>query len=71
MLGLDQRGGGDGAQACDQEAAAAGDETEALSAETAKPAKHGSGRMEILGEITAPIDVEWDAESNPDRVMNS
>ena len=28
------------------------------------------GRMKILGDITAPIDVEWDAESNPDRVLN-
>jgi superfamily II DNA/RNA helicase len=24
----------------------------------------------ILGDIVAPIDVEWDAESNPDRVLN-
>ena len=28
------------------------------------------GRLEILGDITAPIDVEWDAEANPDRVLN-
>ena len=28
------------------------------------------GRMKILGDITAPIDVDWDAESNPDRVLN-
>ena len=28
------------------------------------------GRMKILGDITDPIDVEWDAESNPDRVLN-
>ena len=28
------------------------------------------GRMKILGDIIAPIDVEWDAESNPDRVLN-
>ena len=28
------------------------------------------GRMKILGDITAPIDVEWDAEVDPDRVLN-
>ncbi len=28
------------------------------------------GRMKILGDITAPIDVEWEAEVNPDRVLN-
>ncbi len=28
------------------------------------------GRMEILGDIVSPIDVEWEAESNPDRVLN-
>ena len=27
-------------------------------------------QMRILGDIGAPIDVEWDAESNPDRVLN-
>ena len=28
------------------------------------------GRMKILGDIISPIDVEWEAESNPDRVLN-
>ena len=25
---------------------------------------------QVFGDIMAPIDVEWDAESNPDRVLN-
>ena len=28
------------------------------------------GRLEILGDIISPIDVEWEAEVNPDRVLN-
>ena len=28
------------------------------------------GRMKITGDIISPIDVEWEAESNPDRVLN-
>ena len=28
------------------------------------------GNLEILGDIISPIDVEWEAESNPDRVLN-
>ena len=28
------------------------------------------GKLEILGDIISPIDVEWEAESNPDRVLN-
>ena len=28
------------------------------------------GRIEILGDIISPIDVEWEAETNPDRVLN-
>ncbi len=28
------------------------------------------GRIEILGDIIEPIDVEWEAETNPDRVLN-
>ena len=28
------------------------------------------GRIEILGDIVEPIDVEWEAQSNPDRVLN-
>ena len=27
-------------------------------------------KLEILGDIISPIDVEWEAESNPDRVLN-
>ena len=29
-----------------------------------------SGGIEILGDIISPIDVEWEAEVNPDRVLN-
>ena len=29
----------------------------------------GRGRMKILGDITAPIDVEWEAETEPKRVV--
>ena len=28
------------------------------------------GRLEIWGDIISPIDVEWEAEVNPDRVLN-
>ena len=28
------------------------------------------GKLEILGDVISPIDVEWEAESNPDRVLN-
>ena len=28
------------------------------------------GRIEIHGDITEPIDVEWEAQSDPDRVLN-
>ena len=28
------------------------------------------GRIEIHGDITEPMDVEWEAEANPDRVMS-
>ena len=27
-------------------------------------------QIRIHGDIGAPIDVEWDAETNPDRVLN-
>ena len=27
-------------------------------------------KLQILGDIISPIDVEWEAESNPDRVLN-
>lgn len=27
-------------------------------------------RIRILGDIVSPIDVEWEAESDPDRVLN-
>lgn len=30
----------------------------------------GRGRMKIIGDIISPIDVEWEAETNPDRVLN-
>ena len=28
------------------------------------------GRFEIIGDIISPIDVEWEAEVDPDRVLN-
>ena len=28
------------------------------------------GKLEILGDIVSPIDVAWEAESDPDRVLN-
>ncbi len=27
-------------------------------------------QIRILGDIISPIDVEWEAEANPDRVLN-
>ena len=30
----------------------------------------GRGRMKILGDIISPLDVEWEAQSYPDRVIN-
>lgn len=27
-------------------------------------------RIKILGDIVSPLDVEWEAESDPDRVFN-
>ena len=28
------------------------------------------GRMKIVGDIVSPIDVEWEVEADPDRVLN-
>ncbi len=28
------------------------------------------GRFEIIGDIVEPVDVEWEAESTPDRVIS-
>ena len=28
------------------------------------------GKLEILGDVVAPIDAEWKADSHPDRVLN-
>ena len=28
------------------------------------------GKLKILGDIISPIDVEWEAQSDPDRVIN-
>ncbi len=28
------------------------------------------GQLEILGDIISPVEVAWEAESNPDRVIN-
>ena len=31
---------------------------------------HRPGHDQIHGDITEPIDVEWEAQSDPDRVLN-
>ena len=28
------------------------------------------GKLEILGDVIAPLDAEWEADSDPDRVLN-
>lgn len=28
------------------------------------------GKLKIVGDIISPIDVEWEAETDPDRVLN-
>ncbi len=28
------------------------------------------GKLEILGDIISPVNVEWEADSDPDRVLN-
>ncbi len=28
------------------------------------------GKLQILGDIVSPIDVDWEAESNPGKVLN-
>ena len=28
------------------------------------------GRMKVAGDIVSPIDVEWEAEADPDRALN-
>ena len=30
----------------------------------------GQERIKIIGDIISPLDVEWEAESDPDRVIN-
>ena len=30
----------------------------------------GRGRMKVMGDIISPLDVEWEAEVDPDRVIN-
>ena len=30
----------------------------------------GRGRMRIVGDIISPVDVEWQAEANPDSVLH-
>ena len=30
----------------------------------------GQGRYAIIGDITSPLEVEWEAEVNPDRVID-
>ena len=34
------------------------------------PFGRDQGKIQILGDIIEPIDVEWEAESNPDRALN-
>lgn len=38
--------------------------------ETGKVVKRCRFTLQIFGDIVAPIDVEWEAEVNPDRVLN-
>lgn len=38
--------------------------------ETGKIVERQRFTLQIFGDIVAPIDVEWDAEVNPDRVLN-
>ncbi len=28
------------------------------------------GKIRILGDVISPVEMEWEAESNPDRVLN-
>ena len=28
------------------------------------------GRLKIIGDIVSPMDVEWEAQADPDRVLN-
>ena len=28
------------------------------------------GRMKLVGDVISPIDVEWEADTNPDRLLN-
>ena len=30
----------------------------------------GRGRMKIIGDIVSPVELEWEAETDPDRVLN-
>ena len=34
------------------------------------PFGRDQGKIRVLGDMTAPIDVEWEAETNPHRVLN-
>ena len=42
----------------------------AYKAKTSKWFGADEGIVEILGDIISPIDVEWEAMTNPDRVVN-
>ena len=35
-----------------------------------RPKTFFRGKLKILGDIISPIDVEWEAVSDPDRVLN-
>ena len=35
-----------------------------------RPRRQLRGRIRILGDIVSPIDVEWEAETDPDRVLD-
>ena len=34
------------------------------------PFGRDQGKIRVLGDVTAPIDVAWEAETNPHRVLN-
>ena len=47
--------------------------TDRLVAYRAKPSKWfgaDEGTIEIIGDTISPIDVEWEAMSDPDRILN-
>ena len=42
----------------------------ALRKRPSAPFGRSRGRFRIVGDIVAPLDAEWDAITNPDRILN-